>query len=103
MPDAANGEWEFPQTPSSLRGTVSSKLWPSPSVSPLVTPLPAPQAATGMALPIVDTEEGGCLSRASLLEAAPSFACGMHGDLIRCPRFEKRFSFDLLISMAIPA
>ena len=58
MPDAADGEWEFPQTPSSLRGTVSSKLWPSPSVSPLVTPLPAPQAATGMALPIVDMRKG---------------------------------------------
>ena len=58
MLDAAEGEWEFPQTPSSLRGTVSSKLWPSPSVSPLVTPLPAPQAVTGMALQFVDIKEG---------------------------------------------
>ena len=58
MLDAAEDEWEFPQTPSSLIGTVSSKLWPSPSVSPLVAPLPAPQAATGMLLPLVNIKEG---------------------------------------------
>ena len=32
---ANTDEWEFPQTPGSLTGPVSSKLWASPAVSPL--------------------------------------------------------------------
>ena len=38
-------DWEFPQTPGSLTGPVSSKLWASPAVSPLPPPQLSPSCA----------------------------------------------------------
>ena len=42
---AGDDEWEFPQTPGSLKGPASAKLWGSPAVDPAIMPLPPSQPA----------------------------------------------------------
>lgn len=42
---AGDDEWEFPQTPGSLKGPASAKLWGSAAADPAITPLPPSQPA----------------------------------------------------------